>query len=121
MNWFISALKKYATFSGRAQRSEYWYFFLFCVLINILLAVVDSSTGTVNPKEQYGLLSGLFGLAMLLPGLAVGVRRLHDTDRNGWWLLLMLVPVIGTIVLLVFFSQDSQPTENRFGANPKTA
>lgn len=121
MNWFIAALKKYATFSGRAQRSEYWYFILFYFLITLALALVDGMTGSLGSSSGYGLLSGLFSLGMLLPSIAVGVRRLHDTDRTGWWLLLAFIPLIGSIVLLVFFVQDSTPGDNRFGANPKAA
>lgn len=121
MNWYIAALKKYADFSGRAQRSEYWYFLLFYFLISFGLGLVDWMTGSVNTQSGYGLLTGLFSLAMLIPSIAVGVRRLHDTDRSGWWILMALLPLIGSIVLLVFFVQDSQAGENRFGANPKVA
>lgn len=120
MNWFIAALKKYATFSGRAQRSEYWYFILFYLLITLVLALLDSVTGSFNGDSGYGLLSGLFSLAMIIPNIAVGVRRLHDTDRTGLWMLLAFIPIIGSIVLLIFFLQDSQTGENRFGANPKS-
>lgn len=121
MSWFLAALKKYADFSGRAQRSEYWFFVLFYILIDILLIIVDRMTGSFSAGAGMGLLSGLFSLAMIIPSLAVSVRRLHDTDRSGWWLLIALVPLIGAIVLLVFYVQDSQPDENRFGANPKAA
>jgi uncharacterized membrane protein YhaH (DUF805 family) len=121
MNWFIAALKKYATFSGRAQRSEYWYFILFYILISIALGMVDWMTGSINATAGYGLLTGLFGLAVFIPSIAVGVRRLHDTDRTGWWLLIAVIPLIGSIVLLVFFVQDSTAGDNRFGPNPKAA
>lgn len=120
MNWFIAALKKYATFSGRAQRSEYWYFIFFYFLITVVLALLDSMTGSFNGDSGYGLLSGLFSLAMIIPNIAVGVRRLHDTDRTGLWMLLAFIPIIGSIVLLIFFLQDSQTGDNRFGANPKS-
>jgi uncharacterized membrane protein YhaH (DUF805 family) len=121
MNWFLEALKKYADFSGRARRSEYWYFVLFYLLIYIVLAIVDRVTGTVSSNSSVGLLTGLFSLGMLIPSLSVLVRRLHDTDHSGWWVFISLIPLIGAIVLLVFCVQDSQPEENRFGANPKTA
>lgn len=120
MNWFIAALKKYATFSGRAQRSEYWYFILFYLLIALALALIDPLLGSFHRNSGYGLFSSLFMLAMIVPSIAVGVRRLHDTDRSGWWMLLSLIPLIGSIVLLVFFVQDSQAGDNRFGVNPKT-
>jgi len=119
MNWFIAVLKKYATFSGRAQRAEYWFFVLFYILIFIGLTIIDSVTGTLNPLYGFGLLGGLFALSMLIPSIAVGVRRLHDTGRSGWWMLLALVPLIGGIILLVFFCLDSQPGDNAHGPNPK--
>ena len=120
MKWFLEALtKKYATFEGRARRSEYWYFVLFYVLVIFVLVIVDGVTGTLNEEAGIGLLSGLFMLATILPSLAVLVRRLHDTDRSGWWALLNLIPFIGALVLLVFTVLDSQPGANRFGPNPK--
>lgn len=108
MNWYIKALKNYAVFSGRARRKEYWYFFLINTAISIVLGVVG-----------IGLLSGIYTLAVLLPSIAVGVRRLHDTDRSGWWLLIALIPIIGVIVLLVFAVQDSKAEANQYGMNPK--
>lgn len=119
MNWFLVALKKYATFSGRAQRAEYWYFFLFYILTFIGLSFIDGITGTFSEEAGIGLLSGLYSLAILIPSLAVGVRRLHDTGRSGWWLLVGIIPLIGAIVLLIFFVQDSVPGHNLYGSNPK--
>lgn len=121
MNWFLIALKKYADFSGRASRSEYWYFVLFYLLIAIGLTVIDGVTGTLDAKSGVGLLSGIFGLAMIVPSISVNVRRLHDINRSGWWLLLIFAVIIGWIVLLVFGAMDSQPGDNRFGTNPKSA
>ena len=112
MNWYLGCWKKYAEFSGRARRQEYWMFFLFNILAGIALCIVDVVLGT-------GALSGLYNLAVIIPSLAVGARRLHDTDRSGWWQLIALIPLIGFIILLVFFCLDSKPGENRFGANPK--
>lgn len=119
MNWFLAVLKKYAVFSGRAQRAEYWYFVLFYLIIIMVLAFLDAMTGTFSEESGIGLLSGVFSLATLIPTLAVSVRRLHDTGRSGWWLLLSLIPLIGTIVLLVFFVQDSAAGDNAYGLNPK--
>ena len=119
MNWYLGVLKQYATFEGRARRKEYWYFVLFYVLVYLVLAAVDGLTGTYNADAGVGLLSGLYVLATFLPSLAVTVRRLHDTDRSGWWVLINVVPIIGGIVLLVFMCLDSQPGANRFGPNPK--
>jgi len=121
VNWFTTALKKYAVFSGRSRRSEYWYFILFYFIIYIALAFVDRVTGTFDPKSGIGLLTAIFALALLIPSLSVSVRRLHDTDRSGWWLLIGFIPLIGAIVLIVFFAQDSGAGTNRFGPNPKAA
>lgn len=102
-NWFLEPLRKYATFTGRARRKEYWYFVLFCMLINIALAVVGVS-----------IVSDVFSLAVFIPSIAVGVRRMHDTGRSGWWLLL-------PIVNIVFLAQNGQPGPNEHGADPKIA
>lgn len=118
MSWFVQALKKYAVFSGRSRRKEYWYFVLFVVLIQVVLTIIDASLGTLHRSWGVGLLTGIFNLAILIPGLAVSVRRLHDTDRSGWWILLGLIPIIGPIILIVFYVQDSTPA-NRYGPNPK--
>ena len=119
MNWFLIALKKYATFSGRAQRAEYWYFVLFYILILFGLTLIDSITGSYSAESGMGLLEGIFTLLLLIPSIAVGARRLHDTGRSGWWLLIALIPLVGAIVLLVFTVQDSTPGENQYGPNPK--
>src|SRR5260221_13324498 len=96
MNLYLQALKKYAVFSGRARRKEYWFFFLFNLIASMVLSAVDVAVGTM------GILSIIYGLALLLPSIAVGVRRMHDIDRSGGWLLIPFVPVIGVIALLVF-------------------
>ena len=121
MNWYFDVLKKYAVFSGRARRKEYWFFVLFNIIISIILAVIDGVTGTLDPESGMGLLGLVYALAILIPALAVSVRRLHDTGRSGWWLLLLLIPLIGTIVILIFMVQDRKPEENQYGPNPKTA
>jgi uncharacterized membrane protein YhaH (DUF805 family) len=117
MEWYLAALKKYATFSGRARRSEYWYFVLFNSLIFIGLAIVDA----VVIGSKIGVLGTIFNLATLVPSLAVFFRRLHDTGRSGWWWLIVLIPILGWIVLLIFLIKDSDPGDNRFGPNPKDA
>jgi uncharacterized membrane protein YhaH (DUF805 family) len=121
MNWYIDALKKYALFAGRARRKEYWFFQLFNTLFVIALLVVDSLTGMTRAHIRIGLLSGLFGLATFLPALGVLIRRLHDTNRTGWWILIGLIPLVGPIILLVFVFQDSQAGANQYGPNPKAA
>lgn len=121
MNWYLHVLKNYATFSGRARRKEYWMFFLISALISIVLTLLDILLGTYSMEYEAGLFSGLYSLLILIPSIAVVVRRLHDTDRSGWWILISLIPLIGVIVLFVFICLDSQPGINRFGANPKEA
>ncbi len=120
MSWFIEALKKYAVFSGRSRRKEYWYYVLFVAIISIVLNIIDGLLGTYDSSAGVGLLSTIFSLAVLIPSIAVSVRRLHDIDRTGWWVLIGLVPLIGWIVLLVFHVQDSTPGTNRYGPNPKS-
>lgn len=119
MNWYLQALKKYADFSGRARRREYWFFVLFYIIIVIVLMILDGFVGTNIAGASIGILTGIYMLAMLIPGLAVSVRRLHDTGRSGWWLLIELVPLVGAIVLLVFMVSDSQPGQNAYGPSPK--
>ena len=105
MNYYLEVLKKYAVFSGRARRAEYWYFYLFNFIIGVLFAI--------------GTLGGIYSLAVLIPSIAVTVRRLHDTNHSGWWLLISFIPFFGGIILLIFLLQDSQPGENQYGPNPK--
>ena len=121
MNWYLYVLKNYATFSGRARRKEYWMFFLFNVLISLGLGVLDVVAGTYSVEYETEFFSGLYSLLVLIPSIAVSVRRLHDTNRSGWWIVISLIPIIGVLVLFVFTCLDSQPGTNRFGANPKEA
>ena len=121
MSWFVEALKKYAVFSGRSRRKEYWYFVLFVIIISTVLNIIDGLIGAYERIAGVGLLSSIFSLAILIPSIAVTVRRLHDIDRSGWWLLIALVPLVGWIVLLVFSVQESTPGSNKYGPNPKSA
>jgi uncharacterized membrane protein YhaH (DUF805 family) len=121
LSWYLQALKKYAVFGGRSRRMEYWYFVLFNIIVSIVLGVIDGLLGTSGSYAGAGLLSGIYGLAVLIPSLAVTVRRLHDTDRTGWWILIALVPLIGVIVLLVFALLEGTPGDNQYGPNPKGA
>lgn len=119
MGWYLEALKKYAVFGGRARRKEYWMFFLINFIISIVLTLIDNLIGTFSYQAGVGVLQSLYSLAVLIPSLAVTVRRLHDTGRSGWWILIGLIPLIGGLVLLVFMVLDSEPGANKYGPNPK--
>lgn len=118
---YLSALKKYAVFNGRARRKEYWLFMLCNIIVTIVLGLVDMTLGLYSEESGFGLLSGLYALAVIIPSIALSIRRLHDTGRSGWWILISLVPVIGPLVLLVFYVMDSTPGDNEYGPNPKEA
>ena len=121
MSWYLEALKKYAVFGGSSRRKKYWYFVLFNIIVGVVLAGIDVLLGTFSFAQNIGLLSAIYSLAVLIPSLAVTVRRLHDIDRTGWWIFINLIPLIGTIVLLVFALLDGTPGSNRYGPNPKEA
>jgi uncharacterized membrane protein YhaH (DUF805 family) len=112
--------QKYANFSERARRKEYFLFVLVYVILNVVFVVIDVGTGTFNEAISMGALTGIFVLAMIVPGLAVSVRRLHDTNRSGWWLLIGFIPLVGSIWLLVLVCLRGTSGENRFGPDPLT-
>lgn len=109
--------ENYCNFEGRAPRSEYWWFALFAVLLGIVTSIIDGILGTVT-ANGIGLISSIASLALIIPSIAVAVRRLHDTDRSGWFYLLNFIPIIGWIVLIVFFVQQGTNGRNRFGDDP---
>lgn len=120
MEYFLGAYKNnYANFSGRARRKEYWMFVLFYIIAFVVLSVIDGVIGTFSQEAGIGVLSGLFALASFLPAISIAARRLHDINKSGWWQLLAIIPLIGGLVLFIFYIMDSNPGENRFGANPK--
>ncbi|WP_068546438.1 DUF805 domain-containing protein [Thalassotalea crassostreae] len=119
MNWYITVLKRYATFRGRSRRSEYWFFTLFNVLISFGLAFIDGMVGSFDANSGVGMLSGFYTLAIIIPSIAVAVRRLHDTERTGWWLLLLLIPLIGPLVILFFMVSNGNSGANEYGDDPK--
>lgn len=121
MGWYMTVLRKYAEFDGRARRREYWGFVLVNFLVLLLLAVPDALLGLATPGAGVGLLSAIYVLAVAVPWLAVTVRRLHDVGRSGWWVLIGFIPYVGAIVLLVFALLNSQAGDNEFGPNPKAA
>jgi uncharacterized membrane protein YhaH (DUF805 family) len=104
-----TCLSKYVDFQGRAMRSEFWWFALFNIIVQVVTTVIDR--GVLN----YPILSTIATLALILPGIAVSVRRLHDTDRSGWWLLISFIPLIGAILLLVWYCTKGSVSQNRFG------
>jgi uncharacterized membrane protein YhaH (DUF805 family) len=119
MNWYLKVLRNYAQFNGRARRTEYWMFALVNLLFLIVAAIIDNVAHTTIHGMFYGLFYFLYGLAVFIPGLAVGVRRLHDVGKSGMWLFIALIPIVGAIWLLVLMVTDSIPGENQYGPNPK--
>ncbi len=119
MEWFLLALKKYAVFEGRSRRKEYWYFVLFSAIFAFCIAFVEGMLGMIDPSIGLGYLTLVYYLFLIIPSIALSVRRLHDTGRSGWWYLLSLIPFVGSIILLIFYVEDSQPGTNEYGHNPK--
>jgi uncharacterized membrane protein YhaH (DUF805 family) len=107
-----SGFDHYATFSGRASRPAYWWWVLFVIVVSIVASMIDAAIGT------WGVFTGLAGLALLLPNISVSIRRLHDTNRTGWWILIGLIPLIGFIVLLIFYLEQGDEGENEYGPPP---
>ncbi|KZY60199.1 hypothetical protein A3742_09140 [Oleiphilus sp. HI0071] len=118
MNWYLTVLKKYAVFEGRSRRKEYWFFVLISTIVGSCFIMIDRQMGNYDPETQVGFLHSLYSLLVLLPTVALSVRRLHDTGRSGWWLLLLFLPIIGWIVLLIFYVLKGDEGSNRFGQDP---
>jgi uncharacterized membrane protein YhaH (DUF805 family) len=124
MKWYLKVLSNYATFSGRARRSEFWFFVLFNMIFAVLAMGIDNVLGTTikmgyGVSLPYGYIYLLYALIVFIPGLAVAVRRLHDIGKSGWMYFVILIPIIGAIWLLVLFFTDSQVGSNKWGENPK--
>jgi len=125
--WYLAVLRKYAVFTGRARRKEYWMFFLVNLIIAVVLGIFGIAAGLgmfggVGGRTIDGAVTGitwLYSLAILIPNIAVGVRRLHDTGRSGWWILISLVPVIGAIILIILYVENGNPGHNKYGSDPK--
>lgn len=115
LDWFKKALRNYTNFSGRARRKEYWYF----VLVQMGLIIVAMILDAIIFNSETGLFYIVVALGLFLPGLAVTIRRLHDTSRSGWWFLLSILPLIGSIVLLVFLASDTKLETNQWGPPAK--
>lgn len=123
MKWYVKVLRQYADFGGRARRTEFWMFTLFSAIFSVVFAVIDPMAGLSLGQDptQPGVLRTIYTLAVLVPSLAVTVRRLHDIDHSGWWVLVGLIPVVGWVILLVWSCTDGTPEPNEWGPNPKTA
>ena len=117
MKWFLKGLQKYAVFNGRAGRREFWLYCLCGYLIGVVLYLIDLNIGsyTVWYGIRYGLLCSFFTVFLLIPNTSVSVRRLHDSGKNGWWMLLLLIPIIGSVVLTIFWCLASEPRDNVYG------
>ena len=112
MHWYFDVLKKYAVFSGRARRSEYWYFFLFNIIASILLGIIDYTFGTMNFESGSGLFGSIYSFGVIIPSIAVGVRRMHDVGKSGWFLL---IPIYNLILAVT----EGEQEENQYGPDPK--
>ncbi len=119
MKWYLAVVKKYAVFSGRARRKEYWMFCLFNFLFIVGAILLDNLLGTAIKGIGYGLIYGLYVLAMLLPSFGVGIRRMHDVGKSGWFFLIGLIPIVGSIWILILLCSDGNAAENKYGLNPK--
>lgn len=119
MNWYFEALKKYIVSDGRARRKEYWYFFLINLFILVVLDMLASTLPNQHVAHLVKAAAGLYILATFIPSIAVGIRRLHDTNRSAWWWLLNFVPIVGPLVLLFLLAQKGTTGANRYGDDPK--
>ncbi len=119
MQWYLKAVRNYVGFTGRSRRKEFWMFVLFNILFSIVAVMLDAAAGLLDPMTGYGPISGLYSLAVLLPGIAVAVRRLHDVGKSGWFLFIILLPLIGAIWLIVLYATDGHAGTNKYGPNPK--
>jgi len=119
MKYYLEVLKKYAIFSGRARRSEYWYFVLFNFIFMLVAMGLDNLLGTTVSVLPYGYFYFALALAVLIPGLAVFVRRMHDIGKSGWWYFIAFIPLVGAIWLLVLCCTEGVSGDNEYGADPK--
>lgn len=124
MEWYLKVVRdNYANFNGRARRKEYWMFILINIIISIILSIIDTAMGLRFGVSEYsngsGVISSVYSLAVLIPSLAVGARRLHDINKSGWWQLLSLIPLVGAIILIVWAATEGDKGPNEYGPDPK--
>lgn len=117
MEWYLKVMSQYADFEGRARRKEYWMFVLYNLVFSFVATIVDVVLGF--SMGNFGLLASLYALVILIPSIAVCVRRLHDIGKSGWMMLIILIPIVGGIWLLILFIQEGTPGQNEYGMNPK--
>lgn len=118
MDWYIGPFKKFAQFDGRARRQEYWMFVLGNVIVGFIIGIIFAITQSLT---LYYILFGIYYLAVLVPSIALGIRRMHDIDKSGWWLLISFVPIVGGIWLLVLAATEGTRGPNQYGPDPKAA
>ena len=119
MEWMLLPLKRYADFQGRSRRKEYWMFVLGVFIVAIVLSIIEGMLGMSGMiGGAYGPLTAIFFLAVIVPSIAVQVRRFHDQDKSGWWVLIALIPLLGSIIVLVFMCLEGTRGPNRFGPDP---
>ncbi len=119
MNWYLKVLKQYADFDGRARRKEFWMFALFNLIISYALFGIFAAIGSAIDNPSIMFVSYIYSLGVLIPNIAVTVRRLHDIGKSGWYILISLIPLVGAILLIVWLCKDSEPGTNEYGPNPK--
>lgn len=119
MNYFLDALKNYVNFTGRATRQQYWMYILFYIVFYFIAVMLDINLGQFDEEEMTGFISTIYTFGLLLPTIAILARRLHDIGRSSWWILLILIPVAGSLVILIFTLIDSQKGENEYGMSLK--
>lgn len=119
MDWYLKVLKQYADFNGRARRKEYWMFVLFNIIFGIIAMVLDNVLGLAMDSMGYGPIYLLYVVVLIIPGIAVSVRRLHDLGKSGVMLFLVLIPIIGAIWLFILFLKEGEEGENEYGPDPK--
>lgn len=119
MKWYLKALRSYAEFRGRARRTEFWMFVLFNMLFAAIASLLDSAVGMADPETGLGPIAAVYSLAMLLPNIAVAVRRLHDVGKSGWFLFIVLLPLIGAIWLIILYARNGDTGTNKYGPDPK--
>ena len=119
MKYYFDVFRKYADFTGRARRAEYWYFLLFNFIITVAFVFLDGLLGVFSEKYGIGILSATYALIIFVPSMAAATRRLHDINKSGWWQLLHFIPLLGTIILVIYLVQDSRSFENKYGMHGK--